>query len=271
VQAALAQTFFDRDAVRQMATAHEFARGEEYLIRGRVHNLRGQAGERYSAIVNRSTYYAVVVWREADRTRSSCSCSFGWHRRGVCRHTVAVMLAVLEDLGRGRSSKLMGDAHRTPAPEGPRPASAASPPKLGPTANGLTARDVMSAPAEALPDTASLADAWGFVQEHQVRHLPVVSQNGQVCGILSERDLMREAVSHAVGETMPPSLSERPVRALMVNRVLTAGPDTPVPELARLMFRERVGSLPIVDAGGGLLGIVTRSDILRAVVDRELR
>jgi CBS domain-containing protein len=52
----------------------------------------------------------------------------------------------------------------------------------------------------------------------------------------------------------------------MVTQVLIATPDTPIRDIARTMVEERIGSLPILDLRDTLVGIITRSDILRALI-----
>jgi acetoin utilization protein AcuB len=49
--------------------------------------------------------------------------------------------------------------------------------------------------------------------------------------------------------------------------VLTAHPDTSIRDIARVFFEERIGAVPIVDRGETLVGIVTRSDILRTILN----
>lgn len=50
---------------------------------------------------------------------------------------------------------------------------------------------------------------------------------------------------------------------VMTRRVVTVGPGTPVPEVARLLLDRRISAVPVVDAGGRLLGIVSEGDLIR--------
>lgn len=128
-------------------------------------------------------------------------------------------------------------------------------PKRRPAA---TAADLMSAPVITLASEASLRTAVALFREHRFRHVPVCEPSGMLVGILSDRDLLRDGV-----------LADSALIAeVMTTPVLTAHPETVVREIARVMFEEHLGAIPIVDVAGALVGIITRSDILRALINR---
>jgi len=52
------------------------------------------------------------------------------------------------------------------------------------------------------------------------------------------------------------------VEEIMTRRVITVQPDTPIQEAARLMFTNRVSGLPVVDAGGRVVGIISDGDLI---------
>ena len=56
---------------------------------------------------------------------------------------------------------------------------------------------------------------------------------------------------------------------IMSNPVLTASGDTSIHEICQVMFSQHIGALPIVDENRLLLGLITRSDILRTVIKNE--
>ena len=122
-------------------------------------------------------------------------------------------------------------------------------------------------PVAVAPD-ASLADALRLTREHRVRHLPVV-RGGELAGILSDRDIRTVMPSPlTVADAERAAFLERtPVSQVMTADVITTGPNDTVEDAAKLLIRNRVGCLPVVDAHGRLLGILTESDILRAFVE----
>ncbi len=87
-----------------------------------------------------------------------------------------------------------------------------------------------------------------------IRHLVVVSPDGGVFGLISQRDIFRflAEVGHRSAE----------VRSVMTAPVISANPEMSVAEAAQLMRKERIGCLPIVSATRKLVGIITRSDVL---------
>jgi acetoin utilization protein AcuB len=119
-------------------------------------------------------------------------------------------------------------------------------------------------------DASALA-ALDLMVDHGIRHLPVVDRARRVVGVLSFDDL-RAAFPVAVSLSAPPSQDERPLlRDIAVGEVMTYEPVTavegdPLEVAAQTMLDRRIGCLPVVDADGGLLGILSESDLLHALV-----
>lgn len=132
-----------------------------------------------------------------------------------------------------------------------------------------TAGDLMTSPVVFLTPEDTVADAWDLVRERRFRHIPILEgledpEHQRLVGIISDRDLLRVA---GTPEHLPKDdVGERPLRTLMRSPVYSAAPDTPVREVAHVMFHEHVGSMPVCDAEGALVGILTRSDVLRALL-----
>jgi CBS domain-containing protein len=128
---------------------------------------------------------------------------------------------------------------------------------------------------------ASLREAATVLVEHRVSGLPVVDDQGQVVGVLSETDIVVKASggtehsgylawffdSDLTGE----KVSAETVGQAMSSPAVTITPDRTVHEAARVMIDERVNRLPVV-RDGELVGILTRSDVVRAFTrtDAEL-
>lgn len=126
----------------------------------------------------------------------------------------------------------------------------------------LVARQIMSSPVVTLPPAAAIAEAWDLFRRRRFRHVPIVSAEGRLVGMVSDRDLLGGARRGAAGATAgAPST----VEDLMTHLVLTATADTEIRECARAMSSERISALPIVDDAHHLVGILTTSDILRCL------
>jgi CBS domain-containing protein len=94
-------------------------------------------------------------------------------------------------------------------------------------------------------------------QQNRFHHLPIVDQDKRVVGIISDRDLLRSIIDRQAA----------PLSELMVKKVLTALPETPIHDLASTLFHEKIGCIPITSADGKLVGIITRSDLLRCLME----
>ena len=106
------------------------------------------------------------------------------------------------------------------------------------------------------------------MKHKEVQHLPVMSVHGTLVGMISNHDLLPYA--HELESVNPPGSSAgHKLARVMSSRVLSATPTTEIREIALVMLDEHVGAIPILDGSRHLLGILTTSDILRAIVHRS--
>ena len=124
------------------------------------------------------------------------------------------------------------------------------------------AKDLMSNPPFTVSSDINLEAAWKIIVDKRFRHLLVTNDDKKLCGVLSDRDLLRK---FAWGSGVP---FGTPISDIMRTEILTASPESEIREIAKVMFEERVGCVPIVSEDSGLEGIITRSDILRALLVR---
>ena len=131
----------------------------------------------------------------------------------------------------------------------------------------IFARDIMSSPVVTLPVTSSLAQAWDVVHSRRFRHIPILGAEDGVVGMLSDRDLFRGAMESVLSRTTgSKKQAGGSIHSLISRPVLVASPEAELRALARVLLEERIGALPIVSEAAGLVGMITRSDILRALV-----
>jgi acetoin utilization protein AcuB len=123
-------------------------------------------------------------------------------------------------------------------------------------------------PVTVAPDT-DVREARRLLQRYGVRHLPVV-RGGRLVGIVSDRDVrLEQAALEALDDRRLVALvrGERDVSEVMTAAVHTISPDGSVTEAARTMLSRRISALPVVDDGGRLLGVITSTDCLLALLD----
>ncbi|HCF26991.1 MAG TPA: poly(A) polymerase [Cyanobacteria bacterium UBA11049] len=116
-----------------------------------------------------------------------------------------------------------------------------------------TARDLMSSPVRTIRPETTIESAQRILLRYGHSGLSVVNAEGQLVGIISRRDI-DIALHHG--------FSQAPVKGYMTTNVKTITPDTTLPEIQSLMVTYDIGRLPVLEKGQ-LLGIVTRTDLLR--------
>lgn len=134
----------------------------------------------------------------------------------------------------------------------------------------VTARDLMTrSPATVSPQT-TIAEAWDVMRELDIRHVPVV-ENGALIGMLSDRDLARVGLLDRREPGGVESLRRKlgtPVIEVMSSDIVSIEPETDVSEIIGLLVEHKIGALPVVADGPGVVGIVSYIDVLRAYRNR---
>jgi CBS domain-containing protein len=129
----------------------------------------------------------------------------------------------------------------------------------------LMTRDVVT-----LKETQNLGKAEELLRLHRIRHLPVARQ-GKLVGLVTHRDLLRAAATHATDPAAQPLWAAD----IMTRDVQTVRPETPLKDAVALMLKQKFGCLPVVDAEGALQGILTEADMVRyaqhLIEDRDRR
>lgn len=127
-------------------------------------------------------------------------------------------------------------------------------------------RDLMTTVVVTVSERTPLKEAAEMMSERGISGLPVL-RDGKVVGVVSEADFVARATGgrSLVDLLFPRQKLDRhadTVGEIMATDVVSIGPDASHVDAARLMERNRVKRLPVVDADGRLLGVVSRADIL---------
>lgn len=133
----------------------------------------------------------------------------------------------------------------------------------------MIATDLMTRNPRTIRATDDVADAVEALQQMEVRHLPVVDDQDELVGMLSDRDLgplMRSSVEEA--DVVLP-LSRRRVSDFMSAAIVCVDADADLVEIVETMLEQRIGAVPVVDGEGAVIGIVSYVDVLRSMLPAE--
>jgi acetoin utilization protein AcuB len=127
----------------------------------------------------------------------------------------------------------------------------------------LLVKESMTREVVVLSPQTTAAEALDLCRERRIRHLPVM-EKGRLVGIVSDRDL-RSAAPPLGDPERASALEKMRLSDVMTGDVVTAHPDDPIEEAANRMRERSIGCLPVVE-DGELVGIVTSSDVMEALV-----
>lgn len=145
------------------------------------------------------------------------------------------------------------------------------------------ASDIMNTQVVSIRSNATIEEAVKLFAEHKISGLPVVDDNNKVIGVISESDIFEYSRKVQVIPLLGSSgwispytdvsqiaifkkgfelLSCTKVREVMSEKVVTVKEDTSWQDIVKLMKKSTVNRVPVVDNGGKLIGIITRTDLL---------
>lgn len=151
----------------------------------------------------------------------------------------------------------------------------------------MKVRDLMTTDPVTTTSQTPLKEAAREMVRLRVSGLPVVD-DGELVGIVTEGDFLRQEASRdkpyrfslleaLFGEGEPAEPAAEKVGEVMTEKVVTIGADATLSEAARVMAKRNVKRLPVIDDEGGLIGVISRADVVNAftkpdeVIEDEIR
>jgi acetoin utilization protein AcuB len=134
-------------------------------------------------------------------------------------------------------------------------------------------KDWMTSNVMSITEHTSIIEADAMMREHGIRRLPVTNKAGKVTGIVTKGDVREASPSDATTLSIweiNHLIAKLQVKDVMTKNVLTIGPDAEIIDAAEIMLNKKVSGLPVMDAKGGLVGIITESDIFRMLVKSRI-
>ncbi len=134
----------------------------------------------------------------------------------------------------------------------------------------MTVSRVMTENPFTVEPSTPVTDAQALLRREKIHRLPVLTKQGKLVGIISEKDLLYASPSPAstlnVYE-MTQLLAKLKVESVMSRELVVAHTDETLEDAARKMSDNNIGGLPVLDGRGVLVGIITESDIFRVFID----
>lgn len=134
----------------------------------------------------------------------------------------------------------------------------------------MKVRDLMHTSVITLDSSDKLNVAEDIMTMGRMRHLPVVDRHNRVVGIVTQRDLYKAAISSVLGfdrDKEQEWLGRVSVADVMTKEVVTVAAEAGVIETVDKLLTMKIGCLPVVDAEGKLIGVITETDCLRCFRD----
>lgn len=131
----------------------------------------------------------------------------------------------------------------------------------------------MSAPVLTIEPDALAADAARLMEENRVRRIIVVDQDGYICGIVTDADVLEAATAERAVNPYDPGFDEEwlTVRDVMTAEVITIEPEAAIGQLVEKFMEIKISGIPVVQPAGPRgehllpIGIVTETDIFRLI------
>jgi len=143
-----------------------------------------------------------------------------------------------------------------------------------------TVREIMTIEVNCLTPQDNLSAAMNLMQENKIRHIPILDEPGKLQGIVSDRDILRHL--HYTGKrptgqqskfrdhlfrVNPDFVNLRlPLEQIMTHKVTHISPDKSTYSIVEILRKLKVSCLPVVDEQNNLLGIVTMTDLMYALL-----
>jgi CBS domain-containing protein len=140
-------------------------------------------------------------------------------------------------------------------------------------------KDVMTADVITVQKLDRVLVVADILAKRNISGLPVVDKQGKVLGIITQADILsvvgvrkehtfKDLLKHMLGEPFPERRMGDIVGDVMTSPALTTSPQTTIAEVVRIMDEKKIRRLPVVDEKQQLIGIISRADILKAVLKK---
>ncbi len=144
---------------------------------------------------------------------------------------------------------------------------------------GMLVQDVMTRDIISVLKFESIMNVAKILSEKNISGLPVVDKENHVIGIITQADILsvigmsrehtfKDLLKHMLGDPLPECKMGDIVADIMASPAVTIKPDANISEAALMMDQKKIRRLAVVDEKNILIGIISRADILRAILKK---
>jgi CBS domain-containing protein len=128
-----------------------------------------------------------------------------------------------------------------------------------------TVAENMTRTVKTVPPETTMRALHQLLAEDDFNGYPVV-KDGRLLGVVSKFDFLN-CFAFTPSSMIPryTDLMDKTVADVMTHEFVSTSPDTKLQRVLQLMVNHRVRSMPVVDGNGGLVGIIAREDVMRAL------
>lgn len=119
-----------------------------------------------------------------------------------------------------------------------------------------TAQEIMNKQLVTLSEKLSVEEAWEQIKHHEIKHYPIIGEEGKLLGLLSEGEILRELQRG----------TEKKLCEMIDTETLCADPETELSDILEVFSHEKIEAVPIVDHKEKVIGILTQNDLIQTMI-----
>ncbi|WP_394235585.1 acetoin utilization AcuB family protein [Niallia oryzisoli] len=130
----------------------------------------------------------------------------------------------------------------------------------------MIVEEIMKTKIITLTQDQPILDAANLMLQHKVRHLPIITEDNQLIGLVSDRDIRDATPSILTDPEEQKDVLKKPIKSIMTTNLITGHPLDFVEEIGAIFYEHHISCLPIVK-DKKLVGIITETDLLHTLIE----
>ena len=123
-------------------------------------------------------------------------------------------------------------------------------------------KDIMTKDCIYIDSKSTIQDAYDILKEHKIGQIPIVSFGKKIMGIIDKKMILNLLMDDLENSK---NILEKKLEDLYLEQLITADPQTDIRKVAKVMIDFKLHAVPIVEENDILIGIVSKTDIIKAV------